>query len=157
MLAEIVPMLRSKVPEKRMAGWQRLHTDFALSQVPVSTDEREMLVGCLLDELQLKNTLVWTYGITVLAGLLIQDGPIVKSPQALIDWLWNPFQSKSACFGLTDPDYRRRDEVALIRLSRHLCEHLYPLTDIHFMKVNDPSWKQLLFKEGYQSMRSVMQ
>jgi hypothetical protein len=71
---------------------------------------------------------------------------------SLYKWFWKPVQSKFAMFGLTDQHKRKRDQEALMRLAHHCGKWGMDQANFHQMRVDDPRWGNLLFKEKYSGI-----
>lgn len=163
MKREIIDLLQSDDPSERNRGWKKLHIDCTLSQKPITQAQRERLVALLMHE---RDVHVWRIGITVMSGLpreadlprtrqAADDQTEIKADQdpTLASWLWHPFKSQSAVFGLLDRDHRRRDEVSLIHMSPYFCGHSFPTTEINLRHGDDPrGWDPLLRAKRYESM-----
>jgi hypothetical protein len=66
-------------------------------------------------------------------------------------WLSRHFQRRSALIGITDTNYRRRDEDALAYVSRRFPPWDFQLTDLQRVSLGDDSWLEVLLANQYET------
>lgn len=62
----------------------------------------------------------------------------------LADWFWRPFDDPSFVISAFDPKYRRRDEIAVTDLARHLPKRDFPNVDFRVIPLGHADWGDVL-------------
>jgi hypothetical protein len=151
MLSEVFKLLESDHGQDRIKGWNRLRNECAALQL--TSDDIERLLRALANESLGE---AWHQAVIALfhLGLLPKslkaqetDDPkpkLIEPAKYLSDWFWEPLKGPSAVLGLSDPEWRRRDEGAILMLGRHLSHDNFPNTQFHPIPIDDPPWDSVL-------------
>ncbi|MBI3469180.1 MAG: hypothetical protein HY000_39760 [Planctomycetes bacterium] len=157
MRREMMEKIGSSNPGIREEGWLMLRGERARSHWSIEPEEYDLLHDKAVHEPDPRVQRV-AFGVLLgLAPYVFHEHKAVEDvengkPASLGVWVWDSFRRPSAVLGLSDPNYRRRDEDALIVLARRLSEAQYPEVDFHKVPLDDPQMAQILAERAYENI-----
>ena len=151
MMKETIHSVEQDRVDGPLYTWERLQAGYA--KRAIGTEMMRPLSGRLKRESSRED---WYKGVELLLDMLIDElqakkssEPVAKAtagsePNTLPRWLWNPFSRPSVLLGLSDSNYRRRDDGAVLQLARHLSKRDFAKTTLHPITMQDPQWVPIL-------------
>ncbi|MBC8875231.1 MAG: hypothetical protein H8E44_37895 [Planctomycetes bacterium] len=144
MAIEIPEELSSGRPERRRVAWRKIKQQNREEERRATQTQLRELGYKFTDE---PNDDVKKVALEVLIGLLSCGTDQRKTPSTklkLADWFWRPFHNPSLVISAFDPEYRRRDEIAVTDLARHLPKKDFPNAEFRVIPLGYADWGDVL-------------
>lgn len=136
----------------RMRCWNILHRQPEVSHGVLNVEDRRQLHDALRAENDVE---IRELGMLMMLrfGSVAEPAAIEKRSGRTLDaWFSQLFQRRSALFGITEENYARRDEDALVHVARRFPPWLFQSTDVHSVPLDDDAWLQMLLDRGYETI-----
>jgi hypothetical protein len=141
---------------QRRLAWEDLINQPEVSHGLLTVEDRQQLHDVLRaeedDDLRLRAMVVMLRYGTVASPAEIQAKATIKT---LDGWFSQLFDKRSALYGITEMNFARRDEDALVHVARRFPPWLFPDTDVNRVLLSDNSWQQALEDHVYDSILLV--
>jgi hypothetical protein len=158
MSPEYLKALTSPIRNVRFAAWAKLSEQPETQGGVISLEDRRELQSILLKE---DDSDVQMFALMQMIGLGHagdEDRPPageIWHPLSVDDWFGRLFDGPSAIFGITEKNFVRRDEDALIHLARRFPYKTYRDLEIKRVLFQSEAWRELLVENDYQTMLFV--
>lgn len=145
MAIDIPEDLSSEEREQRRVGWLKIRQQNKAEKTQATRIQLRELADKFAEE---SDKGVKQVALGVLIRLLSwgpeQQLKASSTKQKLADWFWRPFDEPSFVISAFDPKYRRRDEIAVTELARHLSKRDFPNVDFRVIPLGYADWGDAL-------------
>lgn len=137
---------------ERLQAWKSLPLQTDVSHGVLSLEDRQTLHEILCaerdDDIRCQGMLMMLrFGSSVAAAVSER-----RAGRTLDAWFSRLFQKRSALFGITEGNYARRDEDALVHVARRFPPWMFQNTDVLLVPLDDDAWLQMLLDRGYETI-----